>query len=247
MSNSKLSKKAGIISQVRMTSTRLPGKVMMTVKGVPLLKYHADRLRQSNLPVIIATTTNSQDDVIAEFALKEKLGCYRGSENDVLARYFEAARQYKLDVVVRVTSDCPLIDGELIGQVARKYLEMNDENVYLSNCVLRTFPRGFDFEIFSLKLLEEAFQCATLQGEREHVTPYIKANYSGKVRIENVLYPHDTSRFRITVDTPEDFELIETLITRYEAHRLNHAEIISILEAHPELAEINAHIEHKKS
>lgn len=237
--------KAGIISQVRMTSTRLPGKVMMPVNDVPLLKYHIDRLRQSNLPVIIATTTNSTDDLIEEFAKAEQLGYHRGSEDDVLSRYHEAAVKYGLNTIVRVTSDCPLIDGSLIGKSVEKYLMLNDENVYLSNCVIRTFPRGFDFEIFSFKMLDEAFFKATLQSEREHVTPYIRAN-SGKVRLEHIIRSKDASSFRITVDTPEDFEMIKILIGRYEAHRLNCDEIITILESHPELAQINAHIEQKK-
>lgn len=219
---------------------------MLRVNNIPLLKYHTDRLRQSKLPIIIATTTNSADDIISGFAECEEISCHRGSEDDVLSRYYEAALKYKLDVVVRVTSDCPLVDGKLIGESVKKYLGWNNEDIYFSNSIIRTFPRGFDAEIFSFRLLEEAFQKAKLPSEREHVTPYIKANYSGKVRFEHILYEYDASNFRITVDTPEDFELIKILIEKYSAQNLSYIEIIELLKVHPELVRINAHIEQKK-
>ncbi len=236
-------KKAGIISQVRMTSTRLPGKVLLPIGQQPLLKYHIHRLAQSGFPVILATTTNLTDDVIADFAKAENLPFYRGDENNVLSRYYFAVLDNQLDIIVRVTSDCPLIDGKLVGEAIEKYRQADNNNLYLSNAIERTFPRGFDFEIFSFTLLKEAFEKANTSFQLEHVTPYIKEH----AQHQHILLPQDFSNFRITVDTPEDFELIKILIEKYEAAKLNHLEIIGVLQKHPELVKINAHIEQKKN
>lgn len=236
-------KKVGIISQARMTSTRLPGKVLLPVNGIPLLKYHIDRLRQYNSGVIIATTINASDDLIENFASKESIELHRGSENNVLSRYYEAAVKFGLDVVVRVTSDCPLIDGALVRDAVQRYIEMNNPSIYLSNSIERTFPRGFDTEIFSFRLLEEAHKNAATDFEKEHVTPYIKSHSQH----EHILYKEDASNLRITVDTPEDFRLVQVLIEQYKADRMGHQEIIELLKFHPELVAINAHIEQKKT
>ena len=235
--------KTGIISQVRMTSTRLPGKVLLPVQNQPLLKYHTDRLRQSGFPVLLATTINQTDDVIADFAKSENLAFYRGDENNVLSRYYQTALANQLDVIVRVTSDCPLVDGELVGKAIRQYLQNANDNIYLSNALMRTYPRGFDFEIFSFKLLKEAFENADTNFQLEHVTPYIKEH----AQTEHIVYPEAASNFRITVDTPEDFELIKKLIEEHQADTLNHQEIITLLQNHPDLVKINAHIEQKKT
>ena len=151
-----------------------------------------------------------------------------------------------MDVIVRVTSDCPLIDGTLIGQAIAGYLQQQDPRLYLSNCLERTFPRGFDFEIFSFELLEEAYRNATLPAELEHVTPYINQNKSGRVHFQHITQAPDTSRFRITLDTPEDFELIKILIEDHQAHLLPAADICRLLDAHPELVQINAQVAQKK-
>ncbi len=235
-------KKVGIISQVRMTSTRLPGKVLLLIKNKPLLKYHTDRLRQSGYPVFLATTTNPPDDVIAEYAINENLGWYRGDENNVLSRYYETAKNNALDVIVRVTSDCPLVNGELLKKGVELYLQKDDESLYLSNTVIRSYPRGLDFEIFSFRLLEEAAQNAQNNFQREHVTPYMKEH----AQLEHIIHPEDASNFRITVDTPEDFELIQVLIENFGADQLSIQGVIHLLRTHPELARINAHIEQKK-
>lgn len=238
--------KVGIISQARMTSTRLPGKVLLPIAGRPVLQYHLDRLKQSGYPVFLATTVNKTDDPLAAFGQQHQIPVYRGDEQNVLSRYYEAARAFNLDVIVRVTSDCPLIDGTLIRQGIGEYLEGNDYQVYLSNCLMRTFPRGFDFEIFSFGLLEEAYHHASQAGELEHVTPYINQNKSGRVRMRHLTQPEDKSSYRVTLDTPEDFELIRTLIEEYQAHQLSARQICHLLDAHPEVVRINAMIEQKK-
>lgn len=239
--------KIGIISQARMTSTRLPGKVLKMVKSQPLLKYHIERLKKSGLQVFIATTTNNTDLPIVEFCKQESISYFCGDEMDVLQRYYQAAKQFKLDIVIRVTSDCPLIDGELIAKALKQYLaHANHENLYLSNCLKRSYPRGFDFEIFTFANLEEAYKLATLQQDREHVTPYLHQNRNQKMQFISIEREQNASQFRITVDEPDDFKLVEKLISDFNADKLNCDEICEVLEKNPHLAAINQHVEQKK-
>jgi len=238
--------KVGIISQARMTSTRLPGKVLLPIAGKPVLEYHLERLQQSGYPVLLATTVNTSDDPLAAFAQQHQIPVYRGDEHNVLSRFYEMAKAHQLEVIVRVTSDCPLIDGALLGQAIGQYLQEQDPQLYLSNCLVRTFPRGFDFEVFSFQLLEEAYQHARQPAEQEHVTPYINQNESGRVHLQHLTQAADKSNYRITLDTPEDFKLIKILIEDYQAHLLPAAAICRLLDAHPELVQINAGVEQKK-
>jgi len=240
--------RAGIISQVRMGSTRLPSKVLLPAAGRPLLDYHVARLAASGLPVILATTTEPADDVLAAYAEARALPCHRGSETDVLARYYETAQLFDLECIVRVTSDCPLVDGPLIGAAVARYLAENNPLVYRSNSIVRTFPRGLDFEIFSMELLAEAYANAALPYEREHVTPYLKANPATAGRViyrDEVWAGGDFSRFRITLDTAEDYAVLRALIEAHRAAELNVPDLLALLEAHPEIMALNAHIEQK--
>jgi spore coat polysaccharide biosynthesis protein SpsF len=238
--------KVGIISQARMTSTRLPEKVLLPIGQKPVLQYHLERLQQSGYPVFLATTINKTDDPLVAFGQQHQIPVFRGDEQNVLSRYYETARTFNLDIIVRVTSDCPLIDGALIRQGIGEYLEMNDSQLYLSNVLVRTFPRGFDLEIFSFALLEEAFHQASQAGDLEHVTPYINQNKSGRVRFRHLTQTEDKSGYRVTLDTPEDFELLRILIEEYQADLLPAQDICRILDAHPEIAQINAMVEQKK-
>lgn len=230
-----------------MTSTRLPGKVLMKIKGQPVLNYHLDRLQWSGIPIYIATTSHNSDDPIVELAKKEGIKYFRGSKHDVLERYYQCAEKYGLDTIIRVTSDCPLIDGLEIKKALDQYLKLNNEQLYLSNVLNRTYPRGLDFELFSFASLNYAYHHATLPGDREHVTPYINQNRSGKIERKDYLFEKDASSYRITLDTPEDLELITKLIEVYNAHELNTKELIQLLNKHPELTKINAHVEQKKA
>lgn len=235
----------GIISQARMTSTRLPGKVLRLAGGDTLLGGHLRRLRQTGLPVLLATTTNATDDVLAEFGRAHGLPVTRGDEDDVLSRFQLCAHEHGLEAVVRVTSDCPLIAPELIAEGAARYEAAADPRLYLSNVLRRTYPRGFDFEIFSRELLDEAAARATLPAEREHVTPYINQNQTGSVRFAHLTRAADASRYRLTVDTPEDFALLSALLTDYDAGQLSGEELIALLAAHPELVALNAAVKQK--
>lgn len=238
--------KVGIISQARMTSTRLPGKVLKQINGKTVLDYHLERLQETGYPVFIATTTNSTDDLIIDFCKKHNLPFYRGDEQNVLSRYYGCAKENGLDVIVRVTSDCPLIAPELVKNGIGIYQKSNDPYLYLSNVIDRTYPRGFDFEVFSFALLERAFEEATKPEDLEHVTPYIHQNRTSDIHFYHYKNTVDRNKYRITLDTPEDFELLRILIEDHQADNLTGQEIIELLDNHPELVAINAEIEQKK-
>lgn len=240
------SPRIGIITQARMGSTRLPGKVLRTIRGTAILEYHVRRLQASQLPVYIATTTLPEDDAIAELARQLAVPCFRGDVDDVLSRYFNTATHFGLEVVVRVTSDCPLVDGAVLAAEVARYVAAADPQLYLSNGLVRTFPRGLDFEVFSYELLAEAQQHAASLSDREHVTPYIHQNRSGNVHFAQAVRETDASRFRVTLDTAEDFRLLEVLLGQYHADTLSADQLITLLEAHPEAVAINAEIEQKK-
>lgn len=237
------------IIQARMTSTRLPGKVLLEVQGKPLLEYQIERVLRSKLlnDIVIATTINDTDNPIVEFCERVGIKYYRGSEHDVLSRYYEAAKKNNADVVVRLTSDCPIIDPVELDKVINTYLTSMDAYDYVSNSLIRSYPRGMDTEVFSFKALEMTYQNATKNYEREHVTPYIYQNES-IFEIKNVKYKEDESKHRWTVDTPEDFELICKIIE--ELYPLNRnfslEDILNIFNLYPEWFDINKHIEQKK-
>lgn len=239
--------KTVIIIQARMTSTRLPGKVLREVLGKPLLAYQVERLRRVKLAdgIVLATTTNPTDEPLAVFAQQEGLPCFRGEELDVLGRYYGAAQMVQARTVVRVTSDCPLIDPDIIDQVIRNYQE-HPEVAYVSNTLQRSFPRGLDVECFSFEALQEAWQEAKEPYEREHVTPYLYQQERFKTL--GMVSPADYSQHRWTVDTPEDFELIRLLLEAIypQQPQFSWQDILRLQEQHPQWREINAHVEQKK-
>ncbi|MDN5215675.1 glycosyltransferase family protein [Fulvivirgaceae bacterium BMA12] len=236
----------GIISQARMTSSRLPGKILFECKGVTILEHHINRLRASDVPVFVATTTNATDDPVIDTLLNLDIPYFRGDEQNVLSRYYYTALENNLDLVIRVTSDCPLIDGLLIKKALEDHLKSYSKNLYTSNCIERSYPRGFDFEIFSFELLKEAFDTATLPSDLEHVTPYIHQNKSGNVLFNSIRNFEDKSGYRVTLDTTDDWKLISKLINDYNAEDLGYLEIIKLLDVNKDLALINAHVEQKK-
>ncbi|MGH3464260.1 MAG: cytidylyltransferase domain-containing protein [Kribbellaceae bacterium] len=241
--------KVGVITQARATSTRLPRKILLPVGGKTFLDHHLDRVALSNLsPVVVATTINTDDDPIVELVTGRGLPVYRGSELDVLERFAGAAEENDLDVVVRVTSDCPLIDGRVIAAGVERYLAEGDPRLYAANTLERTYPRGFDFEIFSADLLREAHKNATLPADREHVTSYLHQNRPGDIRLLNLPFEGSAhgAQYRLTLDTEDDRRLLATLIEQYDGLSLDCAELVALMDAHPELNAINQHIEQKK-
>jgi spore coat polysaccharide biosynthesis protein SpsF len=238
-----------MIVQARMTSTRLPGKVLKTVLGKSLLEYQVDRLRRVQLAdqLVIATTTNDSDQPIVQWCEQYGVDFFRGSESDVLSRYYGAAQRYQADVVVRLTSDCPLIDPNVVDQVIRFYLDHQPDYDYVCNTLTRSYPRGMDTEVFSMKTLVEANTKAVVEPHREHVTAYIYT-HPECYHLGNVAYQIDQSHQRWTVDTPEDFELIRMIIEAlYPTDPLFTLEdCLGILVTNPEWVTINQHIEQKK-
>jgi spore coat polysaccharide biosynthesis protein SpsF len=239
-----------IITQARMTSTRLPGKVAINVLGKPLLEHHLERLQRSRLmsQVAVATTTNSSDDIIVKICEGVGIAVYRGSEDDVLARYYHAAVKFDADIVVRVTSDCPLIDPGVVDKTIAHYLSLEPDIDYVSNCRLKqTYPRGLDTEIFSFARLKQAHEQARKPFEREHVTPFLW-QHPELFTLSNVEHDIDISHHRWTVDTPEDLDLIERMLGAcYPSDpEFDLQDCLHAIHRNPEWANINKHIEQKK-
>lgn len=236
----------GIVTQARSGSTRLPRKVLLEVGGKTLLEHHLDRLAASGLPVFVATTTDPADDEIVAIAERLGHGVHRGSEDDVLSRFQETATAFGLDAIVRVTSDCPLVDGALIASAAEQWLAAEDPWLYLSNTQVRSFPRGFDFEVFGAGPLAMAHAQARKPFEREHVTPFLYDVKNDWVHKQDVVWPDDKSAYRVTLDTEDDLTLIRTLVEEYDAASMSVGQIIALLDEHPELVAINAEVEQKE-
>lgn len=237
------------IIQARMGSTRLPGKILKKVNGRTLLDYQIERVMQSKMinQIIIATTVKESDDPIVDFCIKANIDYYRGSEEDVLSRYYEAAKKFEADIIVRLTSDCPIIDPEVIDRVIQYYIENRSKLDYVSNTIERTYPRGLDTEVFSFNVLKQAHKEAILDRDREHVTAYFYTN-PDEFRLGFVKHDLDYSGYRWTVDTEEDFKLIELILNSLyvEGTIFDLSDVISLLEKHPGWNEINKHIEQKK-
>jgi spore coat polysaccharide biosynthesis protein SpsF len=239
-----MQKKVGIIVQARAGSTRLPNKVMKDILGKPMLFFLIERLKKVPLAdvIIIAAPTGEENQPIIETAKSLHVETFRGSEADVLSRYFEAAKAFHLDVIVRITSDCPLIDPGIVNSITQSYLGQPSFD-YLSNTVKRTFPRGMDTEVFSFAILKVAHELATAPYQREHVTPYILE----KGRVSSFEQEQDWSKIRLTIDTIEDFNLVnEIFMALYKPGQMfSLSDIISLLKRQPELIEINRHVERR--
>jgi len=204
------------ITQARCGSSRLPNKVLKVVNGKTLLDIHIERILSSKKidHLIVATTTNVEDDAIEKIVLNKGLPCYRGSVNNVLDRFYQAAKTFNPYWVVRLTSDCPLIDAGLIDKIIEKATELDVD--YCSNTINPTFPDGMDAEVFKFTALEKAWNEATLDSEKEHVTPYIYNNssFNNKDTFTSYSYNNDENyeNVRLTVDVLPDFEVIKHML-----------------------------------
>jgi spore coat polysaccharide biosynthesis protein SpsF len=237
-----------LIVQARMGSTRLPAKVLKEVLEKPLLAYQIERLCQvkNAAQVMIATTTNLEDQAIVEFCRQAHVPLYRGSEDDVLDRYYQAAKALDADVVVRISGDCPLIDPAVVDFVINFYISHYPTYDYVSNTLERTYPRGMDVEVFSFKALEKAVQEACKKEEREHVTPYLY-EHPELFNLGSVVRGPDVSQYRWTVDTDEDFDLISLILKALYpiSPQFNMQDVFNLLKAHPEWSLINAGVQQK--
>jgi spore coat polysaccharide biosynthesis protein SpsF len=241
--------KTGAVIQARMGSTRLPGKVMLPLQGPSVLDHVLARVAQCTRldEIVVATTTLRQDDVIAARAAGHGVTCFRGSVDDLLARYYHTARASGLDVVVRITADCPLIDPFVTDEVVGRFLEGGWDIVTNAGDAPgeRTYPRGLDTEVFSFAALAEAFERARAAYQREHVTPYL---YETK-RVYVHRHPVDYSRHRWTLDTEDDYRLLREIYARlYRGrHDFYFMDIVDLVERTPWLASINAHVEQRRA
>ncbi|WP_040952419.1 cytidylyltransferase domain-containing protein [Gorillibacterium massiliense] len=235
------------IIQARMGSTRLPGKVLKDLFGKSVLNHVIDRVQNVKEidQVVVATTVLESDDPIVAEACKAGAGVYRGEEQDVLSRYYGAALDEKADLVVRITSDCPLVDSKVVSEIITFHKQHNFD--YVSNTLSRTFPRGLDVEIFTFEALQKAYEEGNHPEEREHVTPYIYHNPS-LFSLYDYKHSEDLSNYRWTLDTLEDWKLIQSIYEHlYTPHQyFGLAETLELIRKKPELSQINAHVEQKK-
>lgn len=237
-----------ILIQARLGSTRLPGKPLKQVLNKPLLHYLVDRLKRVKLAdeLVLATTDKPQDDPLVDFSKRVDMLYFRGSEDNVLERYYLAAKQSKANIIVRITSDCPLIDPLLIDHNLALFLEKYPHTDYQSNALKRTYPRGMEIEIFTFKSFEKVFTEAKRDEEKEHVTPYYY-RHPELFTIENIEGDGKNSHLRLTVDTSEDFELVRKIIEELypQKQEFTLSDIINLLKQNPEWQKINAHVKQK--
>ena len=235
----------GCIIQARMGSSRLPGKVLMkSGNGMPLLYHVINQLRHCSKVknLVIATTTNQEDDEIEKFADNNSVDVFRGKEKDVLDRYFQCAKKYSFSTIVRITADCPLIDPQIVDKVIEQFFSGNYD--FATNTLTRTFPIGTDVEVFSFSALKRTWESAQLPSEREHVTPYLRNERNFK--IINVQNDKNISSLRLTVDRIEDFELIKQILKNISVNPIHLGDVLELFSRKPELIEINKHIDNNE-
>jgi glutamate-1-semialdehyde aminotransferase/spore coat polysaccharide biosynthesis protein SpsF (cytidylyltransferase family) len=226
------------IVQARMGSTRFFGKSLAEISGKPMLWHVVHRAQAARTVdrVIVATSSCASDQSIAEFCAREGIACFRGSEDDVLDRFYKAAKAQHAGTVVRITGDCPLVDPAVIDKVVTRFQEGNSD--YVSNTLRYTYPDGLDTEVFSFTALEQAWRQADKSSEREHVTPYLR---SGKFRTVNVEsdFPVPLGTHRWTVDYPSDLEFVREIYAELPANRhFDYKHVLNLLSRRPDLAVI---------
>jgi spore coat polysaccharide biosynthesis protein SpsF len=239
---------ATVIIQARMGATRLPGKVLKRLGDKTVLNQVINRVAACPRvhKIVVATTDSHLDNAVVAAVEALYFPVFRGSEQDVLARYYFAAKTHgATEIIVRVTADCPLFDPYLLTDMLDSFDP--DRMDYLSNTIVRSYPQGLDAEIFTFAALERTFHEATELYQREHVTPYIY-QHPELFRLQNYIGKADLSNHRWTLDTPEDFELIDKIYCALYPHNplFTTAEILALFERQPELIAINQHIRQKK-
>lgn len=225
-----------------MGSTRLPGKVLMDLGGGAVLARVVQRVRRSVLAqeIVVATTVSEKDDALVAECDRIKVRYFRGSENDVLDRYYQCAESCTANTVIRLTADCPLIDPELVDTTIQAFLKGPCD--YASNALVPTYPRGLDVEVFTMDALHRAWSAARKPYEREHVTPCLY-EHPELFRLVSVKVDADYSRYRWTLDTLEDLELVRTIYASFgNRDDFGWREVLRLMQSQPRLAQINAHV-----
>jgi len=234
------------IIQARMGSTRLPGKVLKDIAGDPMLARVVERTRRAGTvnEVVVATSDLPDDNVIEQLCSDRSWACFRGSETDVLDRYYRAAIAFNADLIVRVTSDCPLIDPQLIDEHVNRLLERRAEVDFVTNMFTQTYPLGLAVEVMPLDVLARMKRMSQTDMLKEHVTTlaYVRPEW---FQIEEVLHTTDLSHLRWTVDTAEDLELVRRIFRHFGHDRFRWEEVLPVLEQHPDWAKINQDIRQK--
>ncbi len=237
------------IIQARMNSSRLPGKVLQDLAGEPMLVRVIERARRAQMvhAVAVATTTDPSDDPIEALCRQRGYPVYRGSQFDVLDRFYQAARRFKADAIVRLTADCPVIDPGIIDLVARAFVDQQAD--FAANRLpppwKRTYPIGLDVEVCAFAGLARAWQEAVLPYEREHVMPYF---YDEEGRFKVVVLENDVDygSLRWTVDTPEDLDLLRKIFKSFQgSDQFSWLDVLHLIQREPDLQRINAGVKHK--
>lgn len=237
------------IVQARMSSSRLPGKVLKNIAGEPMLVHVVERARQARRvnEVVVATTTQPEDDAIEALCHERGYSIYRGSLHDVLDRFYQAALTYSADVVVRLTADCPLLDPGVVDHTVEEFFKARVD--FAANRLpppfKRTYPIGLDTEVCSFAALQKAWQEATEAHDREHVMPYLYEE-PGRFKVLVVNYERDFGKLRWTVDTPEDLDLVRAVFDRLkDTPDFTWLDVLALFEREPQLATLNAGVKHK--
>jgi spore coat polysaccharide biosynthesis protein SpsF len=237
-----------IIIQARMTSTRLPGKIMLPLCGKPVMQIMLERLDSLKTHLIIATTDDGSEQPIVDLCNKLAIRYYRGDTDNVLSRYYLAASKFgakEKDVIVRLTSDCPLIDPDITRQTVNYFMDNHFD--YVSAGTGTGFPRGMDTEVFTFDLLQQAYENATLDYEKEHVTPYIYMTCGKQLKLGQYQNSQNHSHYRLTLDEPLDFDVISEVYRLFDCQTdFSYEELINKLKQNPQVARINQQVEQKK-
>lgn len=268
MSSSAIPRVVAIV-QARMSSSRLPGKVLREILNQPMLVQVIERLSRAETvhQVVVATTTDPTDAPLVALCQRQGYAFTCGSLNDVLDRFYQAARAYHADVVVRITADCPLIDPAVVDLTVRSFLGQIQPPAQRTSLGAappydfaanrlpppwrRTYPIGLDTEVVSFSALERAWKEATQTYQREHVLPYlyedIGLNFDqpSRFRVLVVDWEQDLGFHRWTVDTPPDLEMVQRVFAAFGHNRFGWQEVLALLQRHPELVQINADVPHK--
>ncbi len=242
-------KRIGIIIQARMGSQRLPGKIMVPFLGRPALEVLIERLKRSRLAdiIVIATSQDRQDDKVGHLACRLGVTCFKGSQSDVLGRYYLAAEQNNIDVIVRITADCPLADPEIVDSVIARHIQAKAD--YTTNSMQAGYPRGLDVEVFNFDGLKKINKDAQKDYQREHVTPYFYEN-PNIFKITQLSAPPELQwpDLRLTLDTQEDYNLLCKVFERlyHKDRNFTASDIVNLFQQEPSLKSINKNVTQKE-
>ena len=238
--------KTGIILQARCNSKRFPNKILKKINKKSILELVIERLKNiKKISLIVATTTNKDDDRIYKISKKNNIHCFRGKTNDVLSRYYEAANKFKLDVIIRCNSDCPFIDKTILIKMFKKYQQNKFD--YFSNILEPSFPSGLHVEFLNFKTLKNAHQKAKKKSDREHVTPYIYRN-KNKFKIGSYKQKINQSFHRWTIDYKDDLKFVKKIYKEFNyKNSFEMNDILNLLDKKPKIMNLNYFLKKKQN